>query len=51
MGRFRIYEEDENARDDAEPDENEVIPARDGVEERGRDEGDDEVGHPVRDGR
>ena len=49
--RFRIQEENDDARDDAEPEENEVVSTRNGVEERGRDEGYDKVGRPVRDGR
>jgi len=51
MRRFRIHEVDDDARDDTEAEENEVIPARDGLEKRGCDEGYDKVGHPVRDGR
>ena len=51
MRSFRIYEVDDDARGDTEPEENEVIPARDGIEKRGCDEGYDKVGHPVRDGR
>ncbi len=49
--RFRIQEENDDAGDDTEPEENEVISARNGFEKWGRDESYDKVGHPVRDGR
>ena len=49
--RFRIHEEDDDARDDTEPQEDEVIPAGNGIEKRRGDEGYDKVGQPVRDGR
>ena len=49
--RFRIQEENDDAGDDTEPEENEVISARDSFEKRGRDESYDKVGHPVRHGR
>lgn len=49
--RFRIQEENDDAGDDTEPEENEVISARYGVEKQGRDESYDKVGRPVRDGR
>ncbi len=35
VGRFRIHEEYDDAGDDTEPEENEVISTRDGVEKRG----------------
>lgn len=49
--RFRIQEENDDAGDDTEPEENEVISTRNGVEKWGRDEGYDKVRRPVRDGR
>ena len=49
--RFRIQEENDDAGDDTEPEENEVVSARNGFEKRGRDESYDKVGHPVRDRR
>lgn len=49
--RFRIQEENDDAGDDAEPEENEVITARNRFEKRGRDERYDKVGHPIGDGR
>ncbi len=50
MRRFRIQEEHDDARYDTEPEENEVISSRNGVEKRRCDEGYNEVGRPVRHG-